>query len=250
MFKQIEKKALKNSDHIITITDDFVTTIERWGINTDDITVIPNWSSIEKIPLLPKVNEFSKKYSIDDKFVILYSGTMGMKHNPHIICEVSNNLQDYTDIIFVVITDGIGLDVLKEGKKALKFDNLLLLPFQPFEIFPQVLASANVLLTLLEEDAGIFSVPSKVWSGYCAGRTSLLVIPEENLAAKRTKEINAGIVIPNDQTNQLSETILYLKENPDLCNEYGQNARNFAEEHFRIEKIANRFETILNNLFE
>ena len=57
-------------------------------------------------------------------------------------------------------------------------------------------------------------------------------------------------MIPNDQTNQLSETILYLKENPDLCNEYGQNARNFAEEHFRIEKIANRFETILNNLFE
>jgi glycosyltransferase involved in cell wall biosynthesis len=250
IFKYIEIKALKKSDHIITITDDFGTTIEKWGIKTHNITVIPNWSSIEKIPLLSKVNEFSKKYGIDDKFVILYSGTMGMKHNPHIICEIANKLQDYTDIIFVVITDGIGMNILKEEKKALKSDNLLLLPFQPFEIFPQVLASANVLLTILEEDAGAFSVPSKVWSGYCAGRTSLLVIPENNLAAKRTKEINAGLVIPNDQTNQLSETILYLKGNPDLCNAYGQNARNFAEQHFRIDIIADRFETILNNLYE
>jgi len=249
-FKSIEKNILNRSDHIVTIADDFVRTMSDWGINENKITVIPNWSPIEKIPVLPKVNIFSQKYKIDDKFVVLYSGTMGMKHNPLIISEAAIKLKHNSDIIILVITDGIGMDILKKEKEDLNLDNILLFPFQPFEIFPQVLASADVLLTLLESDAGIFSVPSKVWSGYCAGRTSLMVIPEDNLAAKKTKEINAGIVIPNDQSNLLSEKILYLNNNPDLCKIYGQNARNFAEENFRIEKNADRFETILNNLYE
>ena len=250
VFKSIERNILKRSDHIVTIADDFVVKISDWGINKTKSTVIPNWSPIEQIPVLPKVNTYSLKHNIDHKFVVLYSGTMGMKHNPHIISEAAKNLQDNSDIIFVVITDGIGMDVLKKEKEALSLDNLLLLPFQSFEIFPQVLASGDVLLTILEEDAGMFSVPSKVWSGYCAGRTSLLVVPEENLAAKRTKEINAGIVLPNDQSNKLSEKILYLKSNPSLCNIHGKNARDFAEAHFKIDKIADRFEAILNNLHE
>ena len=250
VFKYIERNILKQSDYIVTIADDFVKIISDWGINKNKITVIPNWSPIEQIPVLPKVNTYSLKHNIDHKFVVLYSGTMGMKHNPHIISEAAKNLQDNSDIIFVVITDGIGMDVLKKEKEALSLDNLLLLPFQSFEIFPQVLASGDVLLTILEEDAGMFSVPSKVWSGYCAGRTSLLVVPEENLAAKRTKEINAGIVLPNDQSNKLSEKILYLKSNPSLCNIHGKNARDFAEAHFKIDKIADRFEAILNNLHE
>ena len=249
-FKSIEKNILKKSDYIITIADDFVKIIDGWKINTNKLTMIPNWSPIEKIPTLPKINTFSDKHNISDKFVTLYSGTMGMKHNPYIISNAAKRLQNDSDIVFMVITDGVGMDVLKKEKKALQLDNLLLLPFQSFDIFPQVLASANVLLTLLEADAGIFSVPSKVWSGYCAGRASLLLIPQENLAAKRTKTINAGIVLSNDQADQLSEKILYLKNNPELCQLYGNNARTFAEEHFQINKIADRFETILNKIYE
>lgn len=250
VFKFVEVNILKRSDHIITITDDFVRTMIDWGINQNKITVIPNWSPIEKIPVLPKINTFSKKHKIDDKFVVLYSGTLGMKHNPRIISEAAIKLKHNSDIIFLVITDGIGMDILKQEKENLNLDNLLLLPFQPFAMFPKVLASADALLTLLEPDAGVFSVPSKVWSGYCAGRTSLMVVPEGNLAAKRTKEINAGIVIPNDKSDQLSEKILYLRNNPKLCNLYGGNARTYAEEHFRINKIADRFEIIQNNLYE
>jgi len=41
-----------------------------------------------------------------------------------------------------------------------------------------------------------------------------------------------------------------LKSNPSLCNIHGKNARDFAEAHFKIDKIADRFEAILNNLHE
>ena len=61
---------------------------------------------------------------------------------------------------------------------------LMLLPFQPYEVLPEVLASADVLIAILEPDAGVFSVPSKVLSYHCAGRPILAAIPAENLAAR------------------------------------------------------------------
>jgi len=246
-FKSIEYKILARSNHIITIADDFVDTIKDWGIIENKTSVIPNWSPIEQIPVLQKNNDFSRKHGLENKFVVLYSGTMGMKHDPFIVSNAAEKLKNESEIVFVVITDGIGMIVLKEEKQSKQLNNLILMDFQPFEIFPQVLASGDVLLTLLEKDAGVFSVPSKVWSGYCAGRPSLLVMPEENLAVRRTIEIEAGVVIPNDESNTLADRILKLKNNPQLCKIYGDNARKFAQENFRIETIADKFEKIIKN---
>ena len=248
LFKSIEKKILNRSNHIVTIADDFVDTIINWGINDNKTSVIPNWSPIEQIPVLQKNNNFSEKHGLENKFVVLYSGTMGMKHDPYIVSYSAEKLINATDIVFVVITDGIGMDILKKEKQLKQLNNLILMDFQPFEIFPQVLASGDVLLTLLEKDAGVFSVPSKVWSGYCAGRPSILVMPEENLAAKRTVENEAGVVIPNNESDTLAEKILGLKNNPDLCKMYGNNARKFAEDNFSIGKIADKFEKIINGV--
>jgi len=249
IFKKIEKDILIKSDHIIAISADFIDIIKEWDINPKDVSIIPNWSSIEKIPLLPKHNEFSKKYDLENKFVILYSGTLGMKHNPSIIIEAAKVLQKEKDILFLVVTDGLGMNYLSDQKLKNNLDNLLLLPLQPFNLFPKVLASADILLVLLEPDAGKYSVPSKVWSGYCAGRTSLLIVPKENLAAKKTKEINAGIVIPNSQSKQLPEKILYIKNNPIQSKKFGENARIYAEQNYKIDNIADKFEIISNNLY-
>ena len=247
-FKKIEKKLLKQSDHIIAIADDFAKIIKKWGINKDKITVIPNWAPIELIPVLPKINSFSLENKIDDKFVVLYSGTMGMKHNPYIISKAAQKLRDQSEFVFIVLTDGEGMRVLKEEKNRKNLSNLLLFPFQPINIFPHVLASADVLITVLNKEAGVFSVPSKVWSGYCAGKASILILPENNLAAKITNEISAGIVVPNCESDTLPDKIMELKNAPELRENYGKNARKYAEENFRIEKITDKFESIFESV--
>ena len=88
---------------------------------------------------------------------------------------------------------------LAEQAAATKIDSLKCLGFQPFEAMPDVLGSADVLVAILEADAGVFSVPSKVLSYLCAGRPLLLAVPGENLAAKIVVECGAGLVVePSD----------------------------------------------------
>mgnify|MGYP002876854339 CR=1 FL=1 len=248
VFKKIEYNILSNSDKIITIADEFIETIELWGIDTKKAITIPNWAPIEQMPIISKENTFSRKYGIENKFVIMYSGTLGLKHNPYLISQTAKRLLTNNEIIFVVITDGIGREILEKEKKQKDLKNLLLLNFQPPEEFSNVLAASDILLTILEKEAGIYSVPSKVWSGYCAGKPSLLIMPHENLAAKRTIEVNAGFVIANDDADNLDKKILELKNNPKLCQSLGANGRMFAEKNFKISTIGNKFDDIINSI--
>ena len=250
-FHHIEIKALHRSDHIIAVTEDFIPILKNWHIREDKITVIRNWSPIENFPVLPKENDFSRQHNLLDKFVVLYSGTLGMKQNPQYIYDIAERLEaNNPDIQFVVISEGVGIELLEKNQKKKRLSNLTLLPFQSFNILPQVLASADALLSILDEEAGIYCVPSKVWSGFCAKRPSLLIVPEFNLAAKVTKKHNAGIVINNDVINNLEKAIIRLKEDAKLRNQMAFNARKYAEENFNINTISARFIKIFNNLLK
>jgi glycosyltransferase involved in cell wall biosynthesis len=239
--KVFEKGNLRRSDAIVCICDDFKEILQGWNIK-ENVYIIPNWAPIDKIPSLPKENSWSKQYNLKDQFVVLYSGTMGMKHNPEIITAAASRLKDHHDIQFVVVSEGEGADfIAKEATE--KNLHIRVLPFQDFDQLPKVLASADVLLTVLEKDAGVFSVPSKVWSYYCAARASFLCVPKNNLSARITLANKAGIVIENDQS--FSEQILYYKNNVQELHLMGSNARSYAEKNFNINDITNSFVKII-----
>jgi len=248
IFHRIEKQALLSSDHIVAITNDFKAIAEGWGVDTEKISVIPNWAPIEKIPVLKKSNPFSKQHGLDKKFVVLYSGTLGMKHNPELIVKAAEEFTEDPVVLFVVVSGEFGMTYLKNAKQEKVLNNLILYPFQPFDLLPQVLASADVLLVILEPSAGVFSVPSKVWSGFCASRPTVMVVPEHNQAARITKEIGAGFIVKSNNMRDLVSKIQLLRSDKQLCKKIGMNARTYAEQYFPVKNIADRFENIFKSL--
>ena len=245
---QLERKLLRNSDHIVLITNDFQPLMNQWGVEPTKTSVIPNWAPLESVPVHPKQNSWSQQYDLADKFCFMYTGTLGMKHNPDVLLQLALRYQDQDDVRVVVISEGPGADWLAEKKIEYKVENLILLPFQPFEQLPQVMAAADVLVALLEPDAGVFSVPSKVLTYLCAQRSLLLAVPLENLAAKIVVENQAGIVVPPDDVNAFLDGSERLLQNPALRDRFAHNARRYAEEHFDIQKIGDQFEEIITTI--
>jgi glycosyltransferase involved in cell wall biosynthesis len=148
----------------------------------------------------------------------------------------------------VVVSEGIGADWLREQVQAGEVTNLQVLDFEPVERYAQVLASGDVLMTILQPEAGIYSVPSKVLSYLCAQRPLLLAIPAVNLAARIVRENNAGLVVSPaapDEFVQAAE-MLYNEEN--LRNTQAANGRTYARQHFDIRIVGNQFEQILDKL--
>ncbi|RLD09285.1 MAG: glycosyltransferase WbuB [Chloroflexota bacterium] len=243
----LERELLKNSDHIVLITEDFQPLMKRWGIAHEQTTTIPNWATLNQLPVQSSQNSWAKKHCLTDKFCFMYTGTLGMKHNPSLLLELALHYQDVENVNVVVISEGPGANWLRERKKEHQLSNLLLMEYQPFEELPQVMGTADVLIALLEPEAGIFSVPSKVLTYLCAQRPLLLAMPQDNLAAKIVTQNKAGFVTSPNDTEAFIKTSEMLINDPLLRQACGQRARAYAEERFDIERIGDQFEEILIN---
>jgi len=244
-YYKYEQTLLRRSDEIVIITDDFYPMIRSVGIQEKKIHVIENWAPLEEMPVKQKSNQWSEQHKLEKKFCFLYSGTLGMKHNPELLSNLALAFKENQEVVIVVISEGIGAEYLKRNKEESGLTNLLLLPFQQFEDMPEVLASGDVLLAILEPDAGVFAVPSKVLTYLCANRPLLLSVPLENLASRIVNEYKAGLTVSPSNHVGFIEEANRLFQDGKLREDLSENGRMYAEKTFDIEKITDKFEKLL-----
>jgi glycosyltransferase involved in cell wall biosynthesis len=245
-YRRLDRRQFGRSSKIIAITEDFAPILaSEFGVSASSVEVVPNWALIEEIPVLPRDNDWARRHALHDKFVFLYSGTIGMKHNPALLLELARVHADDPEVRVVVVSEGIGADWLKRESAAAGLNNLLILPYQPFHELPAVLATGDVLAGILERDAGLFSVPSKTLSYLCAERPLLLAMPLENLAARITRDHEAGLVVAPDDRAGFLAAALRLRQSEPLRGKLAANARAYAEATFPIARTAAVFDRIL-----
>lgn len=243
--KWLEHWCVRRADHVVTISTGFEHEVRLIGAG-DRVTTIPNWAPIDELPMAEKQNPWAIANNVADKPVFLYSGTLGLKHRPEALVELARRLgQVAPEIVVLVVSESVGVDWIEDQRtESDPLVNLRVLPFQPFEDLPNVLGAADVVIALLEEDAGEFSVPSKVLSYLCAGRPVLGLMPAENAASTLVNiEAEAGLVA-NDIAAFLSAGER-LASDAGLRSTKGASGRAFAESNFDIERITDRFIELL-----
>lgn len=240
-----EKKLLYQSDEVIIITEDFLDLMELWKVSREKIHVVYNWAPVEEFPVKPKSNRWAKQNHLKDKTCILYSGTLGLKHNPDLLLQLAIHFKMDDEVRVIVISEGLGADWLKEKKDEFSLNNLILMDFQPFEDMPNILASADILVAILEPGAGIYSAPSKVLTYLCAQRPLLVAIPPDNLSARIVTSNQAGIVVPPEDVQGFVKAAVQLVDDSDTRQIYGENARVYAENNFNITKISQQFKQFI-----
>ena len=244
-YHEIERKAMSISDHVVVISEDFCPVLDGdFGIDLRKVVVVENWAPLNEISAREKNNGWSRAQSLADKQVVLYTGTLGMKHDPQQILATAELLRSRANTAVVVTSEGPAADWLKENADMRGLSALRVLPFQPYAVYPDVLASADVLISILEADAGRYSVPSKVLSYLCACRPIVLSAPEENLSFRIVSQAKAGMAIPAGNHSAFTDAVRALLENPEGRIAAGQNGRAYAEKMFDIVRIGNIFEKL------
>jgi glycosyltransferase involved in cell wall biosynthesis len=243
-FASLEARILRRSSAIVAIADEFVPSIISAGVPADRIHVIENWAPIEELPLVGRDNAWAEEHGLTGRVVFLYSGTLGLKHDPERLLELA---AEVPDALVVVVSEGPAVDRLVTEARGRHLDNVRVFGFQPYSALPSVLASADVLVALLESDAGVFSVPSKVLTYHAAGRAILASIPAENLSAAVLRRSRAGIVVDAGDREAFLEAGRALAGVPELRERFAAAGRRYAEATFRIEDVADRFETVLTS---
>ncbi len=240
---RMERLVVTRSAASIVIADTFLPVHERWG-TSDAVTVIPNWAPVDDLRPREKDNRWSRAHGLQDRPVLLYSGTLGLKHNPALLVELAALVRrEVPDVVLVVVSEGEGAELVRSSSPP---DQTLVLGFQPFADLPEVLGSAELLVTLLEPHASTYSVPSKTLSYLCAGRPVLALMPADNPAAELVAS-TGGLVCPPDREHlpaTAAEVVRLLRADARRA-AVGRAARRLAEERFAIDGVTDRFEAVL-----
>ena len=183
-FIALDKWSARHSDAIVVITEDFRKVFTGWGIDSSRIHVIHNWAPLEDMPSGRATMPGRATHSIGPGLRFVYAGTLAMKHNPALLLELARMLDRDSSGELIVVSEGAGVEWLAEQAADEGIESLRCMGFQPFEALPDVLGSGDVLVAILEADAGVFSVPSKVLSYLCAGRPVLLAVPRKTSPRK------------------------------------------------------------------
>ncbi|MBD2200277.1 MULTISPECIES: glycosyltransferase family 4 protein [Calothrix] len=249
LFTQLEKFAYHSATKISVIADGFIDNLLKKGVPASKIVSIPNWVDVNFIRPLPQENnQFRATHNLQNKFVVLYSGNIALTQGLETVVKAAAMLRHIPDIVFAIAGEAKGLRRLQQECLNFGADNVLLIPFQPREKLPQMLAAADVGLVVQKKNVISFNMPSKIQVLLASGRALIASVPENGTAAKAIKQSGGGFVVPPEDPQALANAILDLYQNPKKVKNFGYKSRQYAVEQYAFEQALNNYESLCESL--
>jgi glycosyltransferase involved in cell wall biosynthesis len=235
----------RQAKHTIVLTPAMQVYLEKKHLYLQGkLQVIENWA-VEAIIPQPKANNpFAQQHDLDKIFTVLYSGNIGRLHDIETIAEAIYLLRN-EPIQFVFIGDGSKRSILIEYQEKYQLTNLLLLPFQPRQQLLNTLTACDLSLVSLIPGAEQIVAPCKLYGMLAAGRAILSLSTPGSYLDQLLNQHHCGINLSPGAPVCLAETIKTLSTQPDHVNTLGHNAHLLYQQHYRIDRAAKQYETVL-----
>lgn len=228
----LNRVVFKRAYRIFTIGNRMAGLLEKY-VEREKILVAPIWSIFQCNNKVEKQdNPFVAQHNLQNKFIVQYSGNIGLTHNVNIMVELAERMRGYDDILFQIIGRGPREPFLKELVKQKNLPNCQFLPFQSDDMFPYSLSAADLGVVILDEVTSKGSVPSKSYNLMSYGIPSLYVAAPDSELHDYAVKYKHGKCVAHNSLDKAEEFILELKNNKELQEHYSQNAVK-ASKNFR-----------------
>jgi colanic acid biosynthesis glycosyl transferase WcaI len=247
----LEKFLYKNYDGISSLCKGMLNRIRKKGLPKAKLIFLPDTAEPALLNFRPQAdkNPLRKIHNLNNEFIALHSGNMGVKQGVDVILQSAELARD-DSIRFMIVGDGTQKQQLIDKKNSLGLSNVIFLPLQSRENFPYMLAAADIfLLTQLKEVIDIV-VPSKLISAMARGSCVIASVHPASEAAQIIIQSNCGTVVEPENPAKLTEAIEYYRNNPKKIRQCKTNSKKYAAEHFDRQKAFTDFENKLLQVAE
>lgn len=218
---------------------------------TKKLTVISSWADVNKIkPISKNKNWFIKKYKLEDKFVVLYSGNQGRCHDIETILDTSFLLRSEKNILFVFIGSGYKNKLIRDFKYSNNLTNIMLLPYQDFEDLSFSLTSADIAVVSISEKSDSLIAPSKLYGHLAAGTPIALISPPNSYLEELVNIKQVGETFLNGNSQSLKEWIIKLRNDKDLKNYYAFKSRKYIVKECSEEVITKEYYELIRKILK
>ena len=246
--EKIELFLYENSSAIVAVTEGFIKHISNLGIESEKLYHIPNGTIPEIFDPSDIDINLKARLGLEGKFIVTFAGNHGIAQGLDTIIESANQLQEHSDIVFFFIGEGPVKQSLIDLKEKYQLSNVIFHPQIPLDQIAKYINMSDILLVPLKKDEVFHTfIPSKMFDFMCCAKPIILSVDGEACQILEDKA-KAGKFVPPEDAVALSEAILLLRDNPELCSEYGRNGREFVLKEYLREQQAQNLESIMLSL--
>ncbi len=246
--KAVEDFCLRRAQVVQALSDGFEESLRIRVRNPEHIAVIPLWIDADFIRPLPRLNNFSETHGLNNSFVVLYAGNLGLSQGLEQVLAAAGLLGSDPQIRIVLVGDGPNRETLQNQAKQMQLANVQFIPFQPREQLPEVLAAADLSLVSMQPGFGDRSLPSKTFSILASGRPFLAITDEGSQLWKLAYDSQAGRWLPPGDPEAIRKAVLELSQDPEARQRMGENGRKYALKHHSRQVAADRFEQLFQQM--
>lgn len=222
-----DKFSCKCSDLIITVGRDLVETVNNRfkGKKVPKTIMINNWIDEKEIYPLDKsderVVEFKNKYNLTDKFVIMYSGNIGLYYDLENIVKVIEKFPEGTktnddrEVSFAFVGAGTILEELENYVTEHNMKNVQFIPYQEKEDLNYSLNASDVQWVVNAKGIKGVSCPSKYYGIAAAGIPVLAVLEKDSEIRCIIEETKGGLISDPCDYEKIEKNIRWFIENAD-----------------------------------
>ena len=237
----------KKANRITVVTEGIKNDLIHRGVPREKINLITNGVNTEIFNKVTDIQNPYKSFGLDNKFIVVYSGVIGIQHGVTYIAKAASILSREKDIAFVFIGDGVKKNELKKEAEKCGLDNIHFLQNQPVEFLVEFLSYSHIGLATLRNLPfcnGIILVKIFCYMS-CMLPVILAGYGESKDIVVKSK---AGLCIEPENPEQLAEAINVLYKSPEKCNQFRINGRNHVEKYYSRRSIAGKMEEMLKNI--
>ena len=229
MLRSRLKQEYMRADAIVVLDEDMRDRLVGWGVPADRLKIVPNWMDCSVVKPIKSNNPFRLEHGVEDRFVVMHSGNMGMTQRLDVLVDamriVADGLSDSTGgesegdqrlrrfngdgtecrATLMIVGNGAKRAALEEQARGVA--NIRFLDYQPRELLSASLSAADLHVVSMDQSITGCLAPSKLYGILASGTPVLAIVPKGNAVWRLVEQEKIGWNVEPGDTAGIAQAI-------------------------------------------
>ena len=215
------------------------------GVPDAKVRVVPNFVDLERVVEAPRDNDFARGHRLNEVFAVTYAGNMGPAQGLEVVVAAARLLGDEPEVRILLIGDGILRAQLTREAALLPAANLVVLPYQPNAMMPQIYGASDLSIVAQAAATGSDAIPSKAYRIMASKRPILAITDPQSDLAALVREAGCGAIVSPGDAAGLAAVIRAAARDPEAWRQMGVRGREYVMARYTRAAIGSEYDALV-----
>lgn len=246
-FRSLDRFCLRRADRVVVLGRCMRERVLAKGIRPERVEMINVWADPNEVRDVSRdQNPYRREWEIGDRFVIEYSGNLGIGHDDAAMLDAMRRTRDDDSIRWVIVGGGTKKVDVDTFVARERIPNAVLRPYQPRARLADLISLGNAHLVTVAEGYEGLMVPSKFYGVLAAARPTIYVGPATSEVAEVIQAESCGIVVRQGDGAGLAAAVRHLASNPEEARQMGLRGRDVLVRRYSTSIACARWQEMLH----